>query len=471
MAKNEIEAFQYIVTAVGGNLTGIRCEVSTLSDGNGNTLDGTVYLAWDLYTEGAYGGYQHAFTPNALLEQDNPYQGGTFDVKEGRSKTLYVKYKTDRDTVPGIYTGTLEIKQGDEVLLSGSVTLTVWDIYYDEATEFLSLFRYGYKRTNYQEPAPDSAPDFRKNPEYCEMYADFLLENRISPWYLPDEKELLGENPGKYMNNPRQTLVILRQGVYAAQYEVAAANGWADKCAFLFYDEPTTESNLSIAVGEADKLQSKFPSRKIVTPLHADWLYVDGKNAIEYLSAGSKLHCVKTSIYHDEIQKTCEKLRDERGDIILWYTCGDQPAGTIDLLTCVPGNHMRILFWQHYLYDVDGFLYYDTNEWHGLDDFWAPEYAEKKFRHWGYPPTGMGYSIFWDPLTGAPVSSMIIEAVRDGIEDFQLMKMAEEVLGREAVLEYVRRITTDLYTFEKDAAILEQVKTELAQALLNATAQ
>jgi hypothetical protein len=51
------------------------------------------------------------------------------------------------------------------------------------------------------------------------------------------------------------------------------------------------------------------------------------------------------------------------------------------------------------------------------------------------------------------------------------MKMAEEVLGREAVLEYVRRITTDLYTFEKDAAILEQVKTELAQALLNATAQ
>jgi urease gamma subunit len=66
---------------------------------------------------------------------------------------------------------------------------------------------------------------------------------------------------------------------------------------------------------------------------------------------------------------------------------------------------------------------------------------------------------------------MIIEAVRDGIEDFQLMKMAEEVLGREAVLEYVRRITTDLYTFEKDAAILEQVKTELAQALLNATAQ
>ncbi len=473
MAKNEIEAFQYIVTAEGGNLTDLRCEVSTLSDGNGNTLDGTVYLAWDLYVEGLFdGNYSYGFTPNALLEQDNPYQGGTFDVVGGRAKTLYVKYKTDRNTVPGLYTGTLEIKQGDTVLLSGHISLTVWDIYYDEKTELITLFQYGYYRTNYQDPAPDSAPDFRNNPEYYETYADFLLENRISPWFLPDQKELLGENPGKYMNNPRQTMVILKQGVYAAQYEVAAANGWADKCAFLFYDEPTTESHLSIAVGEADRLQSKFPSRKIVTPLHADWLYVNGKNAIEYLSVGSTLHCVKTAIYHDAIRETCERLRDERGDTLLWYTCGDQPEGTIDLLTYVPGNHMRILFWQHYLYDIDGFLYYHTCEWHGLDDFWAPDYAERTdFRHWGYPPTGMGYSIFWDPLTGAPVSSLIIEATRDGIEDFQLMKMAEEVLGKDTVMEYVKRITTALDVFEKDAAVLEQVKTELALALLAASGQ
>ena len=474
MAKNEIEGFQYIVVARDGNLSDVRCEVSTLTDGNGNTLDGTVYLAWDLYVQGVYGNYyplSYGFTPCALLEQDNPYQGGSFDLAAGRAKTVYVQYKTDANTVPGVYTGTLEIKQGDEVVLSGSVSLTVWDIYYDESTEFLTLFQYGYVRTNYQDPAPASAPDFRSNPEYYEMYADFLLENRISPWFLPDQKELLGENPAKYMDNPRQTMVILKQGVYAKQYEVALANDWVDKCVFLFYDEPGEENHLSLVVGEAERLQSKFPTTRIITPLHADWLYANGKNAIEYLSTASTLHCVKTAIYHDAIQETCESLRDERGDTIMWYTCGDQPMGTIDLLTYVPGNYMRILIWQHYLYDIDGFLYYHTNEWHGLDDFWSPEYAErKKFRHWNYPPTGMGYNVFWDPLTGEPVSSLIIEAVRDGIEDFQLMKMAEEVLGRDTVLSYVTRITTDLYTFEKDADVLEQVKTELAKALLDATA-
>jgi len=465
MMKNEIEGFQYLL-ASGIDYSDLRCEVSDLTDGEGNSLSGTVYVAWDYYVKGAYGGYAYGFTPNAILEQDNPYQGGTFDVISGRAKTLYIQYTTDQNTVPGTYVGRLEIKQGDTVLLSGEVSLTVWDICYSEATELKTLFRYGYKRTNYQEHGPDSAPDFRKNPEYHEMYADFLLENRISPWFLPDEEELLGENASQYMDNPRLTMTILTRGNYANQYEAAVQNGWLDQCVFLFYDEPAEVSHLNAVIGSANDLQNRFPTTKIVTPLHADWLYVDKQNAVEYLSSVSTLHCVKTAIYHDAIQATCERLRDERGDTIMWYTCGDQPAGTIDLLTCVPGNHMRILFWQHYLYDVDGFLYYDTNEWHGIDDFWADDYAERDdFRHQIYPLTGMGYSIFWDPLTGEPVSSFILEAVRDGIEDFQLMRMAEEVLGRDTVLEYVKRITTDLYTFEKDAAVLEQVKNELATAL------
>ena len=59
--------------------------------------------------------------------------------------------------------------------------------------------------------------------------------------------------------------------------------------------------------------------------------------------------------------------------------------------------------------------------------------------------------------------------MRDGIEDYQLLSMAEEVLGRETVLTYVTRITTSLTDFTDDADLVNQIKNELAEALMATT--
>ncbi|MBO4413749.1 MAG: hypothetical protein J5830_03495, partial [Clostridia bacterium] len=54
-----------------------------------------------------------------------------------------------------------------------------------------------------------------------------------------------------------------------------------------------------------------------------------------------------------------------------------------------------------------------------------------------------------------------LEAVRDGIEDFQLMKMAEAAAGRDAVMELVNRVTTGHSEFTSDPEVLEQAKNAL----------
>jgi hypothetical protein len=51
------------------------------------------------------------------------------------------------------------------------------------------------------------------------------------------------------------------------------------------------------------------------------------------------------------------------------------------------------------------------------------------------------------------------------------MKMAEEILGRETVLSYVKRVTGSCTSFTKDGALLAQVRSELAEALMAATEQ
>jgi urease gamma subunit len=79
--------------------------------------------------------------------------------------------------------------------------------------------------------------------------------------------------------------------------------------------------------------------------------------------------------------------------------------------------------------------------------------------------------IYWDPITKMPVGGLGLESARDGMEDFQLMRMAEKVLGKDAVMAYVHRITTSVTEFTSDAELLNQVKLELANALLAAQAQ
>ena len=477
MAKNEKEGFQYILASTQ-NYDDLRCEVSTLTDGNGNSLEGTVYVAWNVYIKKADFNHLRGYTPDALLEQDNPYQGGTFDVVANRSKTLYVQYVTTKDTVPGTYTGKLEIKQGDSVLLEGDVSVTVWNIYYDEKTECLSLYQYGYDPNDAGAggAGPANAPDFTNNWELSQQYVDFMLDNRLSPWHLPFEGGVLSELAPKYMDNPRLTLTYITDLPNPGlQYEKAVETGWIDKLVVMTYDEPNMEEHVQKIEYNAHMFNRSFPTTMHLNPFgdvkllkHMDWL--------ERFTAVTSIHCPNSHYFREEYNAVNEylyNLQSEKGDTLLWYVCGWELEGLINLLPCSPGTEKRVLFWQQYENNIEGFLYFQTTRWNRFDDIWEEGYEDKRHKPAASldGPTGDGLLIYWDPITDAPVGGLGMESVRDGMEDFQLMRMAEAVLGKDAVMAYVHRITTSVTEFTSDAELLNQVKCELAEALLSATAQ
>ncbi|MBQ4064539.1 MAG: DUF4091 domain-containing protein [Clostridia bacterium] len=476
MAKNEKQGFQYVLTS-DIDYSGLRCEVSALTDGKGNTLESEIHVAYFTGIRKSYANYRKGFVPTALMPQDDPYQKGVFDVKAGCSKTLYVQYVTDKNTVPGTYTGVLEIKRGDEVLLTGGVTVVVWDLYYEEKTALITDFGYGFSplQPDHPEhvPVPESALSIRPSNERNGIYADYLIENRLGISRLPYGTSLFDEGIEKYLNNPRVASICLTSNYkLEEQYAIAVENGWVDKIHFMQYDEPHDEVHVSIVLGGAKDIASKFPTTRHQNPL-LNWnYYEDGKNIIDVFSEVTTLHCVKSSFYKGEIKDSLVRLQKERGDTVLWYTCGDQPANMIDLLPSVPGTVKEILFWQLYQNDIDGFLYWATTWWYDQDDIWAEGYEEKgiKFPNAWTAPTGNGVLLYWHPETNMPVSTLSLVSVRDGIEDYQLIAMAEEVLGRETVLTYVERITTSPTKFIKDAEVLMQVRHELAAALLAAKA-
>ncbi len=475
MAKNEKEGFQYILASTQ-NYDDLRCEVSTLTDGKGNTLEGTVYVAWNVYIKLADFVHPRGYTPDPMLEQDNPYQGGTFDVVANRSKTLYVQYITTKDTVPGTYEGKLEIKQGDKVLLDGDVSVTVWDIYYEEKTECLNVFQYGYLPSDGLGPAEGNCPDLSSDPAMTLKYMEFLLDNRFSPWSLPLDNGLLGENAAKYLNNPRVTLTFFEPYPNPAlQYDAAVENGWLDKLMIYTFDEPHTEEHFSYLENQIIQKNRVFPTTKHLNPFgepgmrnHMDW--------VERITAVTSIHCPNSLYFMEENKVVSDylyNLKYEKGDTLLWYVCGWEVQGLINFLPCSPGTEKRILFWQQYENDIDGFLYFQTTRWNKFDDIWAEDYEDRRHKPTSSleGPTGDGVMIYWDPITGEPVGGLGVESARDGIEDFQLMKMAEAVLGKDAVMELVHRITTSVTEYTTDAELLNQVRNEMANALLAAKAQ
>jgi len=488
MAKNEKEGFQYILAA-GLSYDDLRCELSVLTDGNGNSLEGTVYVAYDLFIrKAAPYNYSRGYRPFALLEQDNPYVGGTFDVVAGRAKTLYVQYQTDANTVPGTYTGRFEIKQGDTVLTHGEVSVTVWDIYYAEKTANTVMFGVGYtlwdttQGNGQQYVGPTNAPDFKiiengtatENFEVCEQYLDFMLEDRLAPITIPYEGGLLNEKAAKYLEDPRiRFMNVADRSNLALQYEKAEEMGWLDRVFFSEFDEPHEEWHVGFIIDEVKMLNRRFP-----TTLHMNPFYIDlpdgDKNIADRLGEISTLHCTLSPNLEEgnAIGESLMKLKAERGDTVIWYTCGSNPADTIDLIPFFPGTLQRTLFWQQYLYDVDGYLLWNTTNWYGQDNIWEEGYAEKRHKlpDATMGPSGNGVLIYFDPITKEPIPTLGLQSVRDGIEDYQLFAMAEEVLGREEVLTYITRITTSLTEFNSEAEVLMQVRNELAQALLSATA-
>jgi len=462
MAKNEAEGFEYLLAA-NRDYKGLTCRVSDFTDGKSNTLAPSVYVAW--YTDVFKTDVMHetGFYPDALLPIDDPYQGGTFDVHAGRSQMLYIKVKTDKDTPHGSYTATLEILDGGEVLLTAAISLKVWNITYSDKIECLNTFGYFY---DLQLPHPASTPNLEENEALREEYADFLMAHRMTPSSLPFSDGVLDPRVGKYLDDPRFTITYVRNREnLKSHYEKAKENGWLDKLMFLQFDEPHREEHMDWIASGIAEVTKDFPTTQHMNAFQLD-MHKDGKNIAERMIDLSTVHSPKIQIFYDDVKAALMKAKEERGDKIVWYVCGNgDDHYEVNMLACTSGTEKRGLFWQQYQQKVDGFFYWSTCWWNNSLDIWNRDYYETGAVFDEVPefPVTDGLLIYWHPETKKPVGTLGIESVRDGIEDYQLLSMADKLFGRETVQPYVEKITTGSLNYTKDAEELMSVRRELAE--------
>ena len=152
------------------------------------------------------------------------------------------------------------------------------------------------------------------------------------------------------------------------------------------------------------------------------------------------------------------KARQKAGDQVWIYTCLSPKGKYMNRFIDYPLLDVRLLHWVNFKYDLPGYLHWGLNYWTG-DPFKDLE------PNWGgdnYLPPGDSHITY--PGKRGPLSSIRLEAMRDGIEDYELLRLLEKKdpkLAR-AICDSIVRSLTD-YTL--DPAEFRKARARLIESL------
>lgn len=151
--------------------------------------------------------------------------------------------------------------------------------------------------------------------------------------------------------------------------------------------------------------------------------------------------------------------RQKAGDEVWTYTClaptGTYPNRLIDYSLL----KVRLLHWINFRFGATGYLHWGWNQWRSKDPFADVEPPHGK----AFLPPGDGW-IVYPSKEHVVLSSIRLEAMRDGIEDYELLRLlSKKRLAKAASL--ARRMIPKMSAPQKDVASFRQARRELLGAL------
>lgn len=490
-AKNEAEgALMY--ASPDKDYADLHVAVTDFVNSYGDTVSADAY-AFHYVKMGEYG-----YLPDAMMPSESTY---VTKVAKGNSQGYVIKASTHEDTEAGLYEATVSLYSEGAEVKRAKVYLCVWDFTLNDLDACDTAFgmgRYGVYMNHgvTGETTEEEAEALYQN------YYDFLLENRLNGYSLP--YDLSTEKGQAYAADPRvHSFVIAGHGYdggmdrtdeqIAEYYEILNAHpDWLEKGYFYYIDEPLPDDRLPnnkaayYSIGEKYELiQSQFKGGWQMIPLET----CHGYNLTDDFYARTKgtvqVFCPKTYAFTPEKYRgvpgaevfleaedtakhgTFEEVIDSwvaDGTIkkLWWYfscsTVDPYPNYNAESEGILP----RVSGWQQFYYDVDGILYYATQEYGSANPFRDIEYKGTGIYGDGillYP--GLRYGL------DGPIGSVRVEYIRDGIEDYMYLKMAERIAGEAKTEEILTKVARDMLDYTMDTDVLLAARAELAEIIMN----
>ena len=409
-----------------------------------------------------------------------PYYGTKIAFDSRLVTPFIVEFTTTKDTPAGDYTYSYEFKNAanNEVLASFTVNVHVWDIVLPEDKTFATSA--GINGVQIAR--------FDRGSEMYKKYYDMLLEHNVCGHVLP--YDILSEEAEAYMSDPRVTSFVI--GIWDAKlwddekllqyYNRVKENPvWFEKAMFYVIDEPTTEEALANYREYCDRFAKLCPGIGVIAPFYTNNQTGVGKDQVDAMAPSTILWCPKLCLWDDSqsydpfLDYKPEKSFAERmkefqaeGDTVWAYVCNAPTSPYAQLFIDTDGIVQRLMMWQHYQRDIEGFLYWGVSTW---------GYNDKNVDPWKKPYTGVGdgkgndvygEGFLFYPGTpvgiAGPVATSRLKILRDGIDDIEMFYLAEKYLDKEWLDAKINEATPTLtsYTSEEN---FYKIRKEIGDAL------
>ncbi len=259
------------------------------------------------------------------------------------------------------------------------------------------------------------------------------IAGRHGPWDVPDFRGFYPKitmPDGSARKNPEVNVTSEEYKFFLSQFFPALqkhleAKGWLDHYVQHLTDEPIAENAKSYKKA-AGYIRQFAPKLKIIDASMCDQI----AGAIDIWVPQPPEFEAKIKFFRD---------REKAGDVVWFYTCLSPKGKYMNRFIDYPLLDVRLLHWVNFKYDLPGYLHWGFNWWQGSDPFVDLE------PNWGgenYLPPGDSHIAY--PGKKGPMSSIRLEAMRDGIEDYELLRLLEKKnpkLAREICDSIVRSLT------------------------------
>ena len=489
LARNEYDSCQALLWSETAK-EGMTAELSEFVYEYGDaTIDGK--LEWVVYYPNSPilpeinpSNYNISDVNSKVIYDDFPEvvlpMADSFELKAGELQHFVITVKAEKDSPAGMYKAQLTFRDAEgNAVKTADVYAYVWDFALPDAPYSASLFCGNHTVENY----------------------DFMLDYNVNDYVLP--YEITDARADAYMSDPRVTAFVIAGGAAGPNGEygtsmygnimtktpeqtvvnynkVASNPEWFKKGLFYYTDEPWGEGlrNVKLTYHYVTDLLGTTDIRNI-TPLAGNGDIVDesGKTVdyVAYIDPYINVWCPQSTAFHllsegglwtprrfqKEYGEFSERAKafKENGEEMWWYVCCSPEIPYANYFTFYQGVINRVLSWQQYFNNVDGVLYYrtfgGTITKYKFDIGNGDGVLQYEGKYWGRT----GYAASWRLIQ-----------IRDGFDDFDYLRMAEELVGREAVMEVVERATSGMLRYTEDYRVLDNCRDRIAKMILEAQA-
>jgi hypothetical protein len=421
------------------------------------------------------------------------------------NRPIWIDIAIPTGTAAGKYNGKITVLKDGNPLETLAIQLEVYSFSLPEQTHLITYFNISKGELGRLYNKPVSNPEIE---QLSQSYFDLLFTHRLETWFnepLVPELTLKGENVelkfndqryDYYMNKLKTKRVILESGPHELVSQIKAEpfsptfnkivksyltavdsyfrkNGWTDRLVFNSpIDEPNTKKDYeetrqwAILVHEAAP-GVHFLSTESPVSDNPEWGtfrgYVDN-------------FCVHGNSLNDPKVKQALLEEQAKGGEATWYISCDQVYPQPNYFIDAPAMDPVMVPWITARYHMNGILYWAANFWNQTPDPWLDPvtYISGFDCSNGWVLNGEGSLIYpgdhtktytGQPNVIGPVSSIRLELLREGIEDYEYLWMLKDLGDKDFAEIMVSNMVVDVSAFSRNVEELYLARQSMARRL------